>query len=549
MNDKEKSVFRNSTGIRIAIFFFTVLLIVAMFPRGEAIESEVTVGSIWTDDDLIASMTFEVPEDPEVYNRKVQKAIQSVAPIFVKYDSVLANQLDSLNAFKQRLIILLDSTIVAKSSANPSAFPNSDFEQFKLLRLSSKLITAKKNKTLDDAFSASVFLLKRILRRGLLNKTYDEIERDTIAVRSGKFESLFPKRKFYDIPSAKEMVTRYLNNNFSFNLPLNKAVADLTFRFLKPNIVYSKKLTDLEKEIAKDKVPKTKYIVNQDERIVAKHDRITKDIKDKIDAFRKAKGAVNSFAELLIQRAGEFLHISAIFSLFIAFIFLFRKNIFYDNLKLLMIAIIILLVSFMAYLVGNIDVSSPVELLIFIPVASILFTIIFDSRLGFYGTVIVSLTAGALRGNDYVFVLMNIVAGGLAAFSVRDVKNRTQIFRSFLFILSGYVVTAFAFGMESFSSIEKILVESSFAASNALISPALTYGLIIFFERIFNITTDLTLLELSDFNNPLLRELANKAPGTFNHSLTIGSKVKSAAEEIEANANLARKGAYYHDIA
>jgi len=212
-----------------------------------------------------------------------------------------------------------------------------------------------------------------------------------------------------------------------------------------------------------------------------------------------------------------------------------------------MIAIIILLVSFMAYLVGKIDVSSPVELLIFIPVASILFTIIFDSRLGFYGTVIVSLTAGALRGNDYVFVLMNIVAGGLAAFSVRDVKNRTQIFRSFLFILSGYVVTAFAFGMESFSSIEKILVESSFAASNALISPALTYGLIIFFERIFNITTDLTLLELSDFNNPLLRELANKAPGTFNHSLTIGSMVESAAEEIEANAILARVGAYYHD--
>jgi hypothetical protein len=175
-------------------------------------------------------------------------------------------------------------------------------------------------------------------------------------------------------------------------------------------------------------------------------------------------------------------------------------------------------------------------------------TIIFDSRVGFYSTVITSLICGALRGNDYPFVIMNIIAGVLSVYSVRDIKNRTQIFRSFLFILLGYAVTIIAFGFERFESWQKIIVELSFAGTNALISPILTYGLLIFFERIFKITTDLTLLELSNFDRPLLKDLARKAPGSFNHSLTMGTLAEAAAEIVGANPLLARVGAYYHDI-
>jgi putative nucleotidyltransferase with HDIG domain len=92
-----------------------------------------------------------------------------------------------------------------------------------------------------------------------------------------------------------------------------------------------------------------------------------------------------------------------------------------------------------------------------------------------------------------------------------------------------------------------MLIEFAFAGSNALISPVLTYGLLIFFEKIFNITTDLTLLELSNFDRPLLKDLARKAPGTFNHSMTMGTMAEAAAEKINANPLLARVGAYYHD--
>jgi putative nucleotidyltransferase with HDIG domain len=188
------------------------------------------------------------------------------------------------------------------------------------------------------------------------------------------------------------------------------------------------------------------------------------------------------------------------------------------------------------------------QFLIFVPAASMLITIIFDSRVGFYTTVILTLVTGALRGNDYTFAAMNLFAGALSVYTVRDIKNRSQIFRSFLFILLGYIITVLAFAFERFASTDSVIFELIFAASNSLISPVLTYGLLIFFEKFFNITTDLTLLELSNFDRPLLKELARKAPGTFNHSMTMGTIAESAAERIGANPLLTRVGAYYHDI-
>jgi putative nucleotidyltransferase with HDIG domain len=177
-----------------------------------------------------------------------------------------------------------------------------------------------------------------------------------------------------------------------------------------------------------------------------------------------------------------------------------------------------------------------------------LITIMFDSRIGFYATVIYSLVCGATRGNDYPFVVMNIVAGALGVYTVRDIRNRVQIFRSFVYILIGYAITILAFGLERYDNFANIVTELGVAATNALISPVLTYGLLVFFEKIFHITTELTLLELSNSDHPLLRELAKKAPGSFSHSMQMGLLAESAALSIGANSLLARVGAYYHDI-
>src|SRR5690606_26805640 len=152
----------------------------------------------------------------------------------------------------------------------------------------------------------------------------------------------------------------------------------------------------------------------------------------------------------------KFLHISFLITLLTIYFYLFRKKIFNDNQKIILFAIVFTFLAFITFLINQINVQAPMQYLIFIPAVSMLITIIFDSRVGFYTTVIITLITGALRGNDYTFTAMNIFAGALAVYTVRDIKNRSQIFRSFLYILLGYLVAVLAFGLERFAPIQQI---------------------------------------------------------------------------------------------
>lgn len=550
IEEKTKTKIRHSLRIRILIVLISIILIVMMFPRGESLEFEVSVGSIWIQDDLIASTTFEVLKDPEVYRREVQQAVDKVYPIFVLEKTTETKQLDSIKSYSSYLEELFENILKEESPQfyNPTFLSDDGFRRLLNLKRQENLIGSQNRIRLQTIFRTSEQIVERVYRRGFVSEPLVEIKKDTITIRDGKFERDVPKRNYLDDESAKNFLQLFIRNNLTVTNELAQAVEEYTYHFLKPNIIYSQSITEEAVERAKNKVSRNVGIVNENERIVAKHDRVTADTKLKIDSYKIAKGESTGFWGNLTQNIGKFLHIVIILLLFSIYIYLFRKKIYHDNVKVLLIAIIILIISSFAYLVQQIVVQVPIEYLILVPVGSMLLTIIFDSRVGFYGTVVIALIAGGLRGNDYAFAVMNIVAGGLAAYTVRDIKNRSQIFRSFLFILTGYVISILAFGLERFSPIDQILVHSGFAASNALISPVLTYGLIIFFERIFKITTDLTLLELTDFNSPLLKQLATKAPGTFTHSMTIGSLVETAAIEIGANPILSRVGAYYHDI-
>jgi len=519
-----------------------------MFPRGESIESDVTVGSVWIKDDLIASTTFEVLKSSDIFEKEKIQAASRVQPIFLRDNSISSLTIDSVRKYNRIIPNLIDSRKIEGESPNTAFLSNNSFDVFSRFKRRAASFNGVRTYSLTEVLRLSRDLLERVYQRGLLNLSYKEINRDSISVRDGKFEHVFPKTLYLDREVANEYIRGFITLNIGTNNDLNEAVTEYVSYFLKPNLIYSYELTNTAIQNAKDKVPRNVGIVNENERIVAKHDRITPEVKLKIDSYRIAKGEEIGFWSRLAQNIGKFTHIFVILILLIIYVYLFRKRIYNDNLKILLISIIILFISFITYLIYNLNVSAPVEFLVIVPVASMLLTIIFDSRVGFYGTIVISLIVGGLRGNDYVFAIMNIVAGGLSAYTVRDIKNRTQIFRSFFYILVGYVLSIIAFSLERFASFDQMLVSFAFAASNALISPVFTYGLIIFIERIFKITTDLTLLELTDFNHPLLKDLAHNAPGTFNHSMVIGTLVETTAEATGANPILARVGAYYHDI-
>jgi cyclic-di-AMP phosphodiesterase PgpH len=544
----ENSRLRTSIRIKILIGVVTVLLIVLMFPKGESIEFEVAEGTIWIHDDLIAPFTFPVKKDPELYRTELKAAANSVYPVFLE-DQNGSLMKDSLERYNNYLLRNLDSSLQAKGTEyiNPTFLSQSSYAEFREQRARELNLSLRINLRMKDFLNAVSNALDQVYKQGVRSDENLKITRDSIAVRSGNIDRIAPLGSFYNTEEAKEAVRNFI---FKRNFPaeMEQALAEYAVHFVAPNITYSERHTTEEIEQAQSNVSQYSGIVNENERIIAKHDRVNREARLKIESYKEAKGESIGEQGLYFQLIGKFLHISFLVAMLTIYFYFFRKKIFQNNLNLLILAINFLFIAFLTFLTNRMDVNAPVHFLIFIPASSMLLTIIFDSRVGFYSTVIMALTAAALRGNDYTFAATSLFAGALAVYTVRDIKNRSQIFRSFIFILIGYVVAVLAFGLERFASMETILFDLAFAGSNALISPVLTYGLLIFFERSFNITTDLTLLELSNFDRPLLKELARRAPGTFNHSMTMGTLAETAAEKINANPLLARVGAYYHDI-
>ena len=188
------------------------------------------------------------------------------------------------------------------------------------------------------------------------------------------------------------------------------------------------------------------------------------------------------------------------------------------------------------------------EYLIPIVIASMVLTILVDARIAFIGTVTLALLIGVVLGNKLDFVIVSTFAGTASIFTVTRLRTRSQLFWSFIFVAAAYIIAITAVELLKFSTVDVILESYGFAIGNALLSPILVYGIIGFLEIAFGITTDLTLLEQSDLNRPLLKQLAVKAPGTYHHSVLSGNLAEEAADAIGANSLLARVGSYYHDI-
>ncbi|HTR80256.1 MAG TPA: HDIG domain-containing protein [Bacteroidota bacterium] len=568
---------RDSMMMKGGIFFLFIFVVAMMFPRGESIESDYHVGMIWTDKDLIAPFLFPIYKEDREYQKERADASAKVYKVFEENVETSRKNIDSLQKFFDNLQSILDARAVyfhklelaqrrhRKSEGDLAVDSTALIDKMRSLPVN---ITDNEWKTLQRLYGADRFAgnprykfsLKRLRRdvllvvnelylQGIVDVRKEAVGADiSIALRRRTDEQIVPINKFLDVDDLGRVVQQTFISGYKVENDTVSVATKIALSFLSPNIMFQKDQTDKEIAIAMDEVPRTVGIVQENERIIGRHERITDDVKLKLDSLRKAKAERGADINRFTTFIGKFLHIFALSFLFGIYLYLFRKRIFHDNSKILLITLIVLLEALLAYLSLHMNAEVPVELLIVVPAASMLLSIIFDSRVAFYCTVTMAFIVAGIRGNDYSIALFSVVAGSLAVYTVRDIKHRTQIFRSIIFIFLGYFVSILAMSLERYDSLTSVLNQLTMAAANAVFSPVLTYGLLIFFERFFHITTDLTLLELSDFNQPLLKELSQKAPGTFNHSVNMGTLAESAAEAIGANATLARVGAYYHDI-
>lgn len=260
-------------------------------------------------------------------------------------------------------------------------------------------------------------------------------------------------------------------------------------------------------------------------------------------AFRGEDAMENALPWLYL---GYLLLVMVAISVLLTFLWLLRKDILLDSRKITLLFLMIVVTSavFTILLASN-RVNMLMVPLCILPLVTRAF---FDTRTALFTHVLTMLILGTVAPGGFDFVYMQVVAGMVAIFSIVNMRKRSQLFIAVSLIFIAYFVSYIGLSLLNEGDFTKInSAHIIWILVNCLLT-LLSYPLIFFIEKSFRVTSDFTLMELTDFNSELLRELGLKAPGTFQHSLQVANLAESAIYKIGGNSLLVRVGALYHDI-
>lgn len=575
--DYLKKLKKDKNYIKILTIAFIVLLIMVMIPREKSYLSSYKIGEI-TRTPIIAPYDFDVLRPQNVLEKERAEAIKNVTAIFNKNNVRLPVQEKNIIYFFD----LIESFNKYNSSfiANKKKKNQYKYSPDKLIAINNKIETdsigiQKIGKEFQEEFMISIeeapfielYNLKSslnfkklekelintanfIYKSGVIDIAKDSIKSIQIAITENGEEMLFQKESVYDRNNAVKNASENISTKFD-NLTHNQntLISKLSALFIEPNLIYDRERTEIRQKDVLSRIPLVDEKILKNEKIVGANTRITKHIYRKLRSLNEAESTRISHAdgkEKFFSILGSILIILIIYSLFLLFLFQYRIDVLKNTKLFLLLSVIQITVILFGFLIINIPFITIV--LFPIIISSMLITIFFDERIAIFNSVILLLLMSFVFGNHFQFIIIHLLPAIIATFSVRNVRNRDQIFRPIGWASLGYIITIAGSYSISILTFSEILTEITFAFGNVLLSVLITYGLVHLFEKLFDITTDITLLELSDLTNPVLKELSIKAPGTFNHSLAVGGLADTVATEIGANSLLARVGSYYHDI-
>jgi putative nucleotidyltransferase with HDIG domain len=538
---------------RAVLALVTTSIIVFLFPLSSIYQSLdlPAVGSI-AEEEFIAPFTFPVLKSKEELEED-RKLVLANLPVILDFDQKKG---DSVIASVKRFFARVDS--VNKSNQIPESrrrdfrliFPYLEEEGIFLLSL---------DKDLDIFGSNLMAILKEFYQVGMVqdiqtlpfreNGKTIILNQNKETADSGQLSRAITKDELLDLSKAKERLLSLAMVKFEDDQLVVKALYEIGSLFLVPNLSLDQKEMERRKQEALVSITKQKRVVLKGETIVAKGQQVTNADLEKISSlakFRVESGLKSNPWHFLHPLLGRVFFVGAILLGLALFLYSIKREVFYDNSKLLMISSIVVFEMVIAYLVLFKWHLS--EYLIPVTIASMLLTILLDLEVGLISTFALGILLGVVNLFDFKLAFISIVAGTLACYSVKEVTHRYRFYRPMLFISFAYVVFIYFAESLKLSSPGAVLSLCGYGLFNGFISPILTIGLLPIFESIFDVSTDITLLELSDLNRPLLKRLALEAPGTYHHSIIVANLAEAAAKAIGANVLLARVGAYYHDI-
>jgi putative nucleotidyltransferase with HDIG domain len=317
--------------------------------------------------------------------------------------------------------------------------------------------------------------------------------------------------------------------------------------YIRPNLLYDEQMTAMVLQEKLQELTLTQGMVQAGQRIIARGELISASDFLIIESLRKEyESNPNVGKNYLVVYLGQFLLISMVFLALFWFIFYFRKDILNSGSKTLFtVSLIVVMVALTRAASNNEAVSVYVIPFVIVPI--FLKTFI-DSRFALFMHMITILLAGFWVPNSYQFVLMNFLAGLVGIFSLRSYYKRGILFYTATFVFATYALVYVLVSIMQEGDFSQInWINILWLAGNGLLILTV-YPLVFLFERLFGFLSDATLFELSDTNQPLLRKLAETAPGTFQHSMQVANLAEEAILKVGGNSLLVRAGALYHDI-
>ena len=510
MKDFLNKIYQNHALVyKSFLFVIVTFLIVYLFPKGVYFKYDIQKGKIWQYENLDAPFDFAIQKTQDEVNKEKEE-IEKNKHLFFTYDKSIVNDvLDKYN--KQAPILLIDSL----NKSNSNEFLIKKGKQFLIdiykVGITSTNIPKGKVLTIRKGNEAFDILSNKLISNSILNdKINDYFKETNYAVYIKNYKNIFQK-------------------------------------IIKPNVffdeVYTEKslINDLNSiTLNKGKVNVGDLIISKGNVVEGKRYSILKSLKNEYNTQSLSNANYNWLV------LGYTILVSLVLIMLLLFLKKYRVDIFENNNKVTFIFFNILLMVFMVTItikyVPNYIIAVP---LIVLPIVIKAF---FDARLGLITHVLTVLLLGFIVPNSFEFIFLQIIAGIVTILTVSELYKRGNLYISVGQITFVYMLAYFAFFIIQEGSAANI--KSTYFALFALngLLAILSLPLIWAYEKIFGLVSDVSLLELSNTNSKLLRELNEKAPGTFQHSMQVANLAEASANEIGANAMLVRTGALYHDI-
>ena len=504
---------------RILLFIISAFLIIYFFPKSGKFKYNFENGRPWQSENLYAPFDFAIKKTKEEINDETNAA-KINTPLFFELDTSLIN-----NSYK-----VLNNKIAEFKSDSLSDSLFNIYDESEILK-----IQLQSYKIINEVYSA-----------GLTEENFDIKNNQKISILNNN--KLINSTSYEKLIKPKNLNTYVNNKIIEYNIEKYKPqIYSLVFELIKPNLSYNSILSDESVNEAIINISPNRGFIEKETLIISKGE-IVEGEKLIILESLKNEYEVNSssFSDLYLIISAYSLLVILSLLMIVLFIRKFERNIYENNNKIAFVYFNITLIILITTWV--VDVNSNYVYIIPLCIIPLLFKAFFDSRIAFFIHSVTIMLLGFIVPNSYEFIFLNIIAGVVTILTSDNIYKRANLFIAVAQITIVYVIAYFSFYVIHEGNIENLQINNFALFILCGLLTLFIYPLIYIYEKLFSLVSDVSLLELSDTNSNLMKELSNKAPGTFHHSLNVANLAEACANKIKANALLSRVGALHHDI-